>query len=146
METRCTARRRTLALLELAMDLVRRLGNEEQPPCDQDQIAPRERVIKDCDHGLRQAHQPSEAGEQHKTEYERHQQAELTSALGLCGIKPRHQQRDEDHIIDAENDLERRQGEKSRPRLRIGKQFGSFAASSLTPKKSRAQEIQSYCA
>ena len=42
------------------------------------------------------------------------------------GVAARHQDRDEDDVVDAEHDLEHRQGDQRGPGVRIGQQFESW--------------------
>ncbi len=90
---------------------------------DQDQIAAGNLLTED---GEKRLDQPADPGEQEQEpdahehgEGEADPSRELAARLGQLV----HEDRDENDIVDAEHELERRQREKSDPGLRIGQQF-----------------------
>ena len=109
-----------LVRLHLGMDLVRRLGDQEQPAGDQDDVVPGERAAEAAEHRIGQPHQPGQAEQQDDAEHQREREPDLARALGVLRRAARHQHRDEHDIVDAEHDLERRQGDERRPGIRIG--------------------------
>ena len=84
-----------------------------------------------CEDGAGQSDQPDEKAEQQDTKHQRQRQPDLARAVGLLRRNAGHDNRKEDHVVDAENDLERRQGQQSSPGFRA-RQERHHALSDLT--------------
>ena len=69
---------------------------------------------------LRQTRDPRQREEQQQPRDERHRQAELARLLLLLARKPAGENRDEDEVVDAEDDLEQREREHGDPRFGRG--------------------------
>ena len=108
------------ARFDLAVNLVRRLGDQECTAADQDDVAPRKPDAIDGEHRLRQSDQPHQQAEQQDTKHQRKRQSDLPRAFRLPRRNARHDHREEDDVVDAEHDLERRQGQQRRPRFGAG--------------------------
>ena len=106
--------------LHLGVDLMRRLGNQEQSASDQDDVVPRERLTPQNGNRVCQPHHPGERKQQSNPKHQCQRQSELPDSRGTVRLEARHQHRDEDDVIDAENDLERAQGDECKPRIGIG--------------------------
>ena len=111
-----------LARFNFGMDFVGRLGDQEQPAADQDDIAPGKREAMHGDDGLGQSDQPYQQAEQQDAKHQRQRQADLARALRLRRGMPRDDHRQKDDIVDAEHDLQRSQGQQRRPGFRAGPQ------------------------
>ena len=105
------------------MDFVCRLRDQEQAAADQDDVAPRKCEVLHGNHGLGQADQPHQHAEQQDAKHQRQQQADLARALRLRGRNARDDHRNENDIVDAEHDFQRRQGQQRRPGFRACQQF-----------------------
>ena len=77
-----------VARFHLGVDFVGRLGDQEQPAADQDDVAPRKADAPHGEDGLRQADQPYQEAEQEDAEHQRQRQPDLPRALRLrCGMR-----------------------------------------------------------
>ena len=111
-----------LLALERLVDLGRGLPEQEQTAADEDHVPPRERVTGDGEGGLRQADDPGDRQQQGDAHAHGQEQADLASPVALTGRQPGDQDRDEDDVVDAEDDLEHGQREEGDPRLGIAEQ------------------------
>ena len=93
---------------ELLVNLARRLEEEEQPAAGKDQIAAREFVVEDRDREERrgQLHDPGDRQQQQDAHHHRRHQPDPAGALLLGRRQLAGEDRDEDHVVDAEDDLE----------------------------------------
>ena len=107
----------------LGMNLVGRLRDQEQPAADQDDVAPREGHAAHAEDRLGQADQPHQQAEQEDAENEREREPDLPRALRLRLGNASDDNRQEDDVVDAEHDLERRQRQQRRPCFRTGQEF-----------------------
>ncbi len=90
---------------------------------DQDDVAPGECVAPHGEYRLGQPDQPNQDRQQRDAEDQRQRQPELSRTLGLMLGNPRDQHGDEDDVVDAENDLEHRQGHQRGPRFGTGEKL-----------------------
>ncbi len=117
-----TARRSALFLLafDVLMDLARALHQQEQTAGDEDEVAPGEVVAGDTEDRPRQVNDPGDAAKHDDAEDQRERQADAPRHQPLLGRQPRYQQGDEHHVVDAEHDLHRTQGDEACPDMRVG--------------------------
>ena len=109
--------------LHLGVDLMRGLGNQEQSAGDQDDVVPRERLTPQNGNRVCQPHHPGERKQQSNSKHQCQRQPELPDSRGAVRLEARHQHGDEDDVIDAENDLERAQGDERKPSIGIGEKL-----------------------
>ncbi len=91
------------------MDLERGLSDQEQPAADQDQVAPGHAAAK---YGEQRRGEPDDPGDRQEKENpheHRGQQARATRPCLLVAREFPRQDGDENHVVDAEDDLEERQ-------------------------------------
>ena len=69
--------------LDLGVDLVRRLGDQEQAAADQDDVVPGEVAAERREHRIGQPHQPGQAEQQDDAEHQREREPDLARALGV---------------------------------------------------------------
>src|ERR1700754_2523229 len=115
------------------MDFVGGLGNEKQAAADQDDVAPGERIMIGGENITGQSNQPYEKAEQHDTEQERESEADLARAPCLFFRDNGDDNRNENDVVDTENDLERRQRQQGSPGFRARQEF-HHAWSDLTSR------------
>ena len=101
--------------LELVVDFLGALPHQEQPPGEQDQVAPGIRMAEQREQGLGEVHDPGDGQEQQNPRPHRDRQPEGAGALLLRLGQPARENRNEDDVVDAEDDLERREGEEGDP-------------------------------
>ena len=111
--------RMRLLALDRFEDLGACLPEQEQAADDQDDVAPRELEAPDRDHRGGQADDPRDGQEQQDPHARREAEADQPRTVALLGRQPLHEHGDEDHVVDAEHDLERRQREQGDPRLGV---------------------------
>src|SRR3954470_24231168 len=97
---------RVPAGFDLAMNFMRRLGNEEKPAANQDDVAPGDAAVEDRDDRLGQADQPRQSRPHDDAKHEGEREPDRPRLLRARGVKPRREYGDEDQIVDAENDFE----------------------------------------
>ena len=129
-----------LARLDFAVDFVGGLADQEQPAADQDDVAPGEFKVFHRQHRLRQPDQPDQEAEQKDAEHQRQQQPDLPRTCCLRLRNPRYNDRQEDNVVDAEHNLQRRQCQQRRPSFRTGKEFDHAFAHTLDVLISRITE------
>src|SRR6185503_7157465 len=99
--------------LDLVVDLPRRLGDQEQSAEQEDQVAAgdltAERAAKER---AREPHHPRDREQQEQARDEGQPQAHLARQRLLGGGQPAADDRDEDEVVDAQDDLERGQGQQ----------------------------------
>ena len=121
------ARRRAIVLsvagFHLAVNFVGRLGDQEQSAADQDDVAPGKADALYREDVLRQPDQPHQQAEQQNSKHQRQRQADLPRALRLPFGYPRDDDRQEDDVVDTENDFQRRQRQQGGPGFGAGPQF-----------------------
>jgi hypothetical protein len=106
--------------LEVLVDLPRALAQQEHASDEQDQVAPRDLLPRDAEQGCRQARKRGQREEEADAHEHRAQQADQAGPLLLRGRQLSGEDRDEDDVVDAEDDLERRQRRQRNPDLRVG--------------------------
>ena len=116
-----TARRMAVGAFELLVNFHDALADQEQTAHQQNQALARDRHLE---HGqreqhLRQAHHPGDRAQQNHPRDQRQTEAELPRLVLLRQRQFARQDRNEDHIVDAEHDLQRREREERNPNLRI---------------------------
>ena len=107
--------------VDFVVDFLGGLEQQEQSAEDQNDVAARKIMAEDRQQGLVQVNQPEHAAQQRQTEHHRQSEAE-TRGLGLL---PRRQalrrHGDENEIVDAQDNFQRRQRQQAEPSLRLGK-------------------------
>ena len=101
------------------MDLVHAFPEQEQPTADQNQISPRERLTQG-EQRRRQSHDPGDRQQQQDPGPHRQPQAESACGVALRLGQATDQDRDEDDVVDAQNDFKRGERRQRYPRVRIG--------------------------
>ncbi len=140
---RCGAgscRRVALLALELLVDFEGRLADEEQSAEQEDEITPADFLPDDLEERVRQADHPAQAEEQEDAHSGGEAQAHDPRSILLLGRQLRGEDADEDDVVDAQDDLEGRQGEQCDPDLGIGQEFehGDYRSLLATAKASLA--------
>jgi hypothetical protein len=97
------------------MDLDRRLGDQEQPAGDQHQVLPGELDLQHGEGGLRQRQHPGDRGQQREPHDHGEPEAEPARDQRLVLRQPAGDDRDEDQVVDPEDDLECDQGREADP-------------------------------
>src|SRR5690606_20249508 len=97
------------------MDLVGGLSDEEEAAKDQDEAPPADLDARHLEERPREPHDPGNAEEQRQPGDERASEPEPAGAGSLLRRQPPGQDRNEDDVVDAENDLERRQRQEADP-------------------------------
>jgi hypothetical protein len=110
---------RVLLALELLVDLPRRFVDQEQPADDQDQVASADLVTQEAEERLRQPHHPHDREQQRDAGQHRDRQPQLARLRALVRRDFVGEDRDEDDVVDAEHDLEHRQGRERDPGFRV---------------------------
>ncbi len=101
--------------LERRVDLHHGLREQEQPAADQDQVAPRDVGRVDRDQRIGEAHHPRERQKQADPHQHREGEPDQSRPLALLGRQAGDEDRDEDDVVDAQDDFERRQAQQRRP-------------------------------
>src|SRR5262249_44879652 len=107
---------------DLGMQLMGRLGKEEQTAEDENEVAPRKRIIPQGEDRRGKAEQRGERKQERDPEDKRERQADAAGGFAAPGIKARDQDRDEYDIVDAEHDFERGQAQQRRPGVKAGQE------------------------
>jgi hypothetical protein len=102
----CFFGRWIVAGFDLGMDFVCCFGNQEQSAADQNDVAARNSETEHGHDRRRQSHHPRQGEQQDDPEDKRHRDADLAGALGLRLRQTRDHDRNENHVVDAEDDLE----------------------------------------
>lgn len=103
--------------------LVRGFPDQEQATAEQHQVAAADALTEYAEKLARQTHHPGQREQQCQARKHREGQAEPPGLVALLGRQPADQDRNEDDVVDAENDLERRQHREGDPDVRVEKQF-----------------------
>ena len=112
-----------LAMLDFGVDFVRRLRDQEHAAADQDDVAPGNPDAEDREQRIGQLHQPGQAEQHRDAKDEGEREADLPRPKRLIGRAARHQDGNEDDVVDAQHDLEHGQSGQRRPGLGICEQF-----------------------
>src|SRR5690606_21221219 len=120
--TACAARLLFLAL-DAVPDFHGALEQQEQATEEQDQITPGNPVIHDGEQVVGQAHDPGDRQQQQDPRAHRQRQTE-EARLGLLLLgQARYQDRDEDDVVDTEDDFQGGQGQERDPDFRAAQPF-----------------------
>ena len=92
--------------LELVVDLEGRLGQQEQAADDQNQVAAGDVLAGDVEQRRREARHPGDRKQQGDAHPHRRQQADAPRAFPLLLLQFGGEDRDEDDIVHAKDDLE----------------------------------------
>jgi hypothetical protein len=84
----------------------------KRPPSEQDQVAARDRLPEDVEPGLDEAHHPRDREEEADPHQHREREAEAPRARALLLRELPGQDREEDQVVDPEDDLEEGQGQE----------------------------------
>jgi len=98
-----------------AVDLLGRLEKEERAAGKQHQVAPGNLLAERGEDRRCQADEPKERQQEDDAEAEGHQQADLAGPLGLLRRQLADDYRDEDDVVDSEDDLENRKCDEAGP-------------------------------
>ena len=112
--------RAAVALLafELVVNLVRALGDQEEAADDENQVAAGNLLAERGEERGGQPHHPRNRQQQADADEHRQRQAQLARPLALLLRQLPRQDRDEDDVVDAEDDLEDGQRAQARSILR----------------------------
>src|SRR6266480_2232138 len=105
----------TLLALELVVNLAGALPQQEQAAQEEDQVAAGEGVAERAEQRPREPHDAGEREQQEDARHHGEREAHGTGARLLAGGQLTGQDRDEDDVVDAEDDLEHRQREQRDP-------------------------------
>src|SRR5690625_3944056 len=111
--------------IDSVMDLARRFPNQEKAARDQDHVLPRESMAEDLEDRIGQRHYPGDDRQQQKPEQKRAAQPDDPGAVPMLARQPVRQDRDEDEIVDPEDDLEHDQRDKRGPGLGAEQKSGN---------------------
>src|SRR5437879_5386674 len=95
--------------LELVVDLPRRLADQEEAAADQDEVASTQAVAQHGEQRPRESHHPRDREEQPDADAQREREPEPPRRILLPRGQPPGEDRDEDDVVDAEDDFERGQ-------------------------------------
>ena len=109
--------------LEILVNLACRFRDEKETATQQDEIASGESLAEDREQGIGEAHDPGDREQQSKPENERQRKPESSRRRLPAGRQLVGQDRNEDHVVDAEYDLHRGQRYQAEPGRGLGKQF-----------------------
>jgi hypothetical protein len=112
-----------LLALEVVVDLEGRLAEKEKPAAHQDYVASREGIAKEGEELDGEPGDPGQRQEEDNAHHHRSRQAEGSRPRPQLLRQTPRQDRDEDDVVDAEDDLERGQGRQRDPRLETGDPF-----------------------
>ena len=111
--------RLVVVIVDFAVDFERRLTDQEDPRQDQHYVAPGEIMPYDRHDRSGQRDEPGEACKAGDAEHQGQDKTEEAGEAGLPDRQAGAEERQEDHIVDAEDDLHRAQrGERQPPRGR----------------------------
>ncbi|MNE27089.1 hypothetical protein D3C80_1204830 [compost metagenome] len=114
------------------VDFLGGFPHQEQTAGDQDQVAPAEGGVEalaveaQVEDRRRQADDPADGGQQGQAHDQGQTDADPARALTMLGRQLVRQDRDEDQVVDAEDDFHDHEGHEGRPGGRIAQQ-GSYA-------------------
>ena len=109
--------RPALCPFELVVNFVRALGDQEQAAKDQNQIAARN-VLADGEERFGQTHHPGNRQQQRDADEHRQRQADLARPLPVPRAQLSGQDRNEDDVVDTEDDFENGQRPERNPSSR----------------------------
>ena len=104
------------------VDFHGRLPHQEQAARDEDEIPAGDLRAGDREQRRGEAHDPRQHQQQPDAHEHGEEQADAARVLALLALELVDQDRDENDVVDAEHQLERRQREKRDPNLRIGQE------------------------
>jgi hypothetical protein len=102
------------------VQLHRRLGQQKQAAEQQDQVAPGKRQAADGKQRLGERDDPGDHGQQADAHQHGQRQPEQARAVALFGRELFREDRDEDDVIDPQDDFEDDEGEEAYPDVRVG--------------------------
>ena len=116
---------RPVALLtfELVMNLMCALGDQEEAPQDQDQVAPRYLLAQDLKQRGRQLDDPGDRSQKRDAHEHGKPQPDPPRPALLVGRKLSGQDRYENDVIHTQNNLQHGQGEECNPDSRVRQPF-----------------------
>ena len=106
--------------VDLAMNFEDGLGDQEETPADQNNVAPADLVAVDDEERRAQSPEECKPEQQRDTKDERQEEPDLARSAAGGRLKAGSQERKKNDIVNAENNFERRQGQQRSPRIRIG--------------------------
>src|SRR5690606_34468932 len=106
--------------LDGAVDLRSRLGEQEQPAGQQDDVAPGDREVEDLEQRRGQLGEPHETRQQHEAADQREAEAEALGEQAAVLRDALGDDRQEDDVVDPEHDLEKGEGQQAGPDGGIG--------------------------
>src|SRR5262245_7980802 len=105
------------------MDFQYALHQQEQAAEKQDQVASRDTLLAKIEPRLREPSEPDDGEEQRDARDHRERKPADARRVALLRRQPPDENRDEDDVVDAENDLEQRQRDECDPGLWVGEQL-----------------------
>ncbi|MNO94906.1 hypothetical protein D3C76_865350 [compost metagenome] len=115
-----------LGAFQAVVDLHGALEQQEQAAEEEDQVASGNTLAEDMEQVGGQAHHPGDRQQQQDARAHRQRQAEEARFRLLRGGQAGNQDRDEDDVVDAEDDFQGSQGKKGNPDFRASEPFHSF--------------------
>ena len=108
--------------LELLVDLRGGLGHQEEAAAHEHQVAAGDVAPEDREERRGEPHDPADGEEERQPRAEREEEAELARLVLLRGRQPAGEDGQEDDVVDAEDDLEGRQGGQRDPGFGLGEE------------------------
>jgi hypothetical protein len=105
--------------LHLVADLDRRLADEEETAREEDQVPARELVAEQGEEGRGEPHDRADPEEETDAHDDAEPDADAGGACALALGQARHEDRDEDEVVDPEDDLHHDEGEEVDPGRRV---------------------------
>ena len=105
------------------MDLLHAFPEQEQAAGDQDHVPAGDRFAKDREQRRGQPDDPGQHQQQPDAHEHRHEQSDAARAVAFGRRQFVDQDRDEDHVVDAEHQFQRGERRERDPGLRVGEQF-----------------------
>ena len=109
--------------LEVVMNFMGSLGQEEQPTDDQDQVASGDLVAEDGEQGCCELDDPGKEEQEDDAHDHRQSQTDHAALLSLILGESARENRDEDDVVDPQDDFQRGQGHQRDPGLRFSDPF-----------------------
>src|SRR5687767_9154001 len=108
-----------LLAFKTGMNFEGALREQEQPAADQNQVAPGNPLLENREQIRGQSHDPRDRQQQRNAREHRQRQPDRATTRLLILRQPPDKNRNENDVVDPENDLERGQRRKRQPDLRI---------------------------
>jgi hypothetical protein len=117
-----------IARLDLDEDFVRGLVEQEQAAEQEHQVAPADGLAEHREQIGRQAHHPAEREQEQQARQHREAQPQLAGLVALLGRQAADQDRDEDDVVDAQDDFQGGEHREGDPDVRVEKDVHGVGA------------------